>query len=169
MTTKFYATAMNQGCHFISTQVRENEPITSLATRFETGLRAWMQNHPTHIIIATLGIGPDGHTAGIFPYPDTPTRFSELFDESDRWVTSYNAQGRDPHPLRITVTIPFLKMIDYTVAYAVGPNKTGALKHTLAPAGSLAETPARIIQSMPHVTLFTDYKEEKAKDKTLKL
>jgi 6-phosphogluconolactonase/glucosamine-6-phosphate isomerase/deaminase len=156
--THFYLIAQEQGCQFIDSEIRPGESITDLATRLNFGLHAWAQNNPSRIILATLGIGSDGHTAGIFPYPDNPSRFNELFEQDQAWVMGYNAQGRHESPLRVTVTLPFLRtMVDYSIVYAVGKQKHPVIEKVINPTSSLFETPARIIQSMQHATLFTDY------------
>ncbi len=51
------------------------KPWTALAQRMEKNLRAWKNQNPQGKIIATLGIGADGHTAGIFPFADNSSTF----------------------------------------------------------------------------------------------
>ncbi|MBI3385611.1 6-phosphogluconolactonase [Candidatus Gottesmanbacteria bacterium] len=132
----------------------------------EKNLRDWAGR-----VVITQGIGPDGHTAGIMParnasrseaggpYPEDPTKFAELFDNPDHWVVSYDATGRSPYPNRTTVTMPLLRRVNHSIVYVCGKEKQQALAKTLASGGSLAETPARIIQEMGKVDLFTDIQE----------
>ena len=43
------------------------------------------------------------------------------------WVTSYDAEGKNPYPLRATTTLTFLKIIDHPIVYIIGNNKKTAL------------------------------------------
>ena len=142
----------------IDTRVRGEESLDELAWRFEKELRSWKQQ-TGGTIIATEGVGADGHTAGIFPVLEDPDLFQELFDNKERWVVGYRAPVQEAqHPLRVTTTLVFLRsVVDAVVVYAVGPEKSNALKRVLAETGSLHETPARIMREMKEVTLCTDY------------
>lgn len=153
---EFYKTALDVGAHTIDTRLQDRETIEHLARRFEKELRFWRINNPDGIVIATMGIGPDGHTAGIMPFPEDPERFCQYFENPDVWVCGYDAGEKNQYPLRVTTTMTFLKEIDHSIVYCAGENKRVALKRVLAKDGSYAETPARVIRDMKHVTLFTD-------------
>lgn len=87
--------------------------IDAAADAYDAALRAAPALELVH-----LGLGPDGHTASLFPG-------SAALDEADRWVVS-NADDLHPHP-RLTVTFPALataKLVVFTVA---GSDKQGAL------------------------------------------
>jgi 6-phosphogluconolactonase/glucosamine-6-phosphate isomerase/deaminase len=131
--------------------------LEEAAKAFEEALRTWKKEHPTGRIIITQGIGSDGHTAGIMPYPGEGMLFDGSFDDKTRWVAAYDAGNKSSLPKRITVTLPFLRhMVDVSIVLASGSEKLPALKRTLAPNGSLSETPARIIGEMREVLLFTE-------------
>jgi 6-phosphogluconolactonase/glucosamine-6-phosphate isomerase/deaminase len=78
----FYADAVSAGCSFFGTVPRLNESMQSLARRWEDNLRKWENDNPQGTIIATLGMGPDGHTAGIFVFPEDEKKFKDLFQSS---------------------------------------------------------------------------------------
>jgi len=61
--------------------------LEKLAHRYESSLFEWAKKHPEGKIIATMGIGFDGHTAGIMPYPENPETFARLFEDKEigRW------------------------------------------------------------------------------------
>ena len=108
----------------------------------------------------TQGIGPDGHTVGIMPFPENPARFGELFENETVWVAGYDARGKSQYPLRATVTIPFLRtQVNESIAYVTGSEKQNALKSTLHPASAPSVIPSVIIHKMKHISLFTDIKE----------
>jgi len=155
--TPFYTTTQESGVKTIDTTVQENETMEQLATRFQSSLQEWKKNNPDGEIVAIVGIGPDGHTSGILPFPENPALFAELFENPDKWVVSYDADGKNPYRYRATTTNIFLRnFIDHAVVYAVGENKKEALTRLIAETGSLAETPARVLREMKCVDLFTD-------------
>lgn len=153
--TGFFARAKETGCAFIDTRVLPGETLAMLAKRFEGGLRAWREGNPDGSVIATMGMGPDGHTAGIMPFPDEPGRFDALF-EGGGWAVGYDASGKSEHPLRVTVTNAFLRSeVAHAVAYVSGEGKRDALSRALSE-GPLNDVPARIMHSMRDVGLHTD-------------
>lgn len=157
MKTDFYSASRDAGAIYIDTRVADGETQDVLAGRMERVLHEWVETHNEGVIVATMGIGADGHTAGIMPFAENADLFHELFEDEEKWIVSYDAGTKNPYPLRITVTLSFLRNhIDYAVVYAVGEEKKNALLCVLAEKGSLAETPARVIREMKHIQLFTD-------------
>ncbi len=154
--TDFFQLAKSALAQSIDTRPHDNENLAGLALRFETALRTWHTAHPKGTVIITQGIGPDGHTAGIMPYPEDEKQFEALFLDDAHWVCGYNAGTKNQYPLRITVTIPFLRLVDHSIVYCVGQNKKEALGRVLDREGDLFETPARVIREMRDVKLFTD-------------
>lgn len=155
--TSFYASAKDQGTHFIDTTVQNEETQEQLAKRFDQELVSWKKNNSNGVIIATVGIGPDGHTSGVLPFPENPSLFSELFENPDKLVAAYDADGKNPYRYRATTTNTFLRnYIDYAFVYAVGANKKEALTRLVAETGDLPTTPARVLLEMKDVALFTD-------------
>jgi 6-phosphogluconolactonase/glucosamine-6-phosphate isomerase/deaminase len=154
--TDFYHTATSRGVSCIDTIPQAGETIEALAKRFDDGLKTWRTSHPDGIILVFMGIGRDGHTAGIMAYPDDIRTFQFMFEDADVWVTSYNAGNRNPYPLRVTTTLPFLRSVDTAIVYVVGEAKKNAVLAVCAPEGSLHKTPGRIIHEMKHCLLYTD-------------
>ena len=154
--TKFYQQSREAGCSFIETYVLSNETQEMLCERFEKALKEWKQTNPTGIIFITQGEGPDGHTSGVLPFPENPELFKELFLNPKKWVVAYDANSKSSYPLRVTTTLSFLKEVNISFLFVCGSDKKGALSSALDAEGTLAETPARIIQEMPDVRIFTD-------------
>lgn len=153
--TDFYKDAFEKECNFFGTMPRPNETKEDLAKRWEKNLKNWRTENPDGLIIATLGMGPDGHTAGIFPYPENQKKFNELFNGSD-WIASYNADDKNKYPNRVTTTLTFLKTLDIGLAYVCGADKKEKLSAVISKTGKLNELPALIWQEIKNLKMFTD-------------
>lgn len=114
------------------------------------------KDHPEGKIFITQGVGADGHTAGILPFPEDPKKFQELFEDKEVLSIKYDAGGKTEYPERVTVTMPFLRQVDHSVVFLLGEEKRNALERMLAKDGPLHETPARIVHEMRQVSIFTD-------------
>ncbi len=154
--TEFFKRASALGAHYIDTRTTEQETPEELARKFEQALKSWRLASPEGVIIITQGIGPDGHTAGIMPYPEDDRAFSFLFDDSGVWVVGYDAGQKSEHPLRVTVTLPFLRLVDTSVIYVCGADKKEKLEKILEDQGDIHGLPGRILHEMKHCLLYTD-------------
>lgn len=156
--TEFYKNVAEKNATFIDTRPGANESLFELALRFEESLNAWRKNNPKGIIVITQGIGEDGHTAGILPYPENSELFTTLFDKPESWTAGYDATlEKNAYPLRVTVTLPFLReMVDQSIVYVSGEKKRKSLERVIDTEGMLWETPARIIRGMKSAIIFTD-------------
>lgn len=154
--TDFFDRARSRGCAFIGTEVQKNETITELTDQLERHVEGWKRRNKDGIVIALLGIGADGHIAGIMPYPENKKLFSELFDDTDKWVVGYDAGAKNEHPMRVTITASFLKnIVDHAVVYAAGEKKKEAILKARE-GGPVNEVPARVLKEMKSVALVTD-------------
>ena len=158
--TGFYKRAELRGIDYIDTRVHHDMRLYALARKFERDLKRWRKKHPVGSILITQGIGEDGHTAGIMPYPENPKKFERLFEKGNRWIVAYNARKeKNEYPRRVSVNLPFLReQVDCSVVYTTGSAKRRAVRQVLAKRGNLAKIPARVIREMKEATLFTDLK-----------
>lgn len=109
------------------------------------------------VVITLLGIGGDGHTVGMMPYPEDKDFFDKHFSSPDIFATSYDAKDKNDFPFRVTATGTFLKeIVDHAVVYATGENKIEALKNMLDKEDCIHEVPGRIIDQMKDVFIYTD-------------
>jgi 6-phosphogluconolactonase/glucosamine-6-phosphate isomerase/deaminase len=147
--THFFERAQAQGAHFIPTTVTEGMSRTALRAGYAQALTEWHHNHPTGQVLATLGIGADGHTAGIFP--NVPT----VDFNGPEWVVDYTVpEGTNPYPERVTVTNTFLKtMVDSAVGYfdrVQKPTLVGVVRSPAAAQG----LPLSVLHEMKAVRFF---------------
>ena len=89
---------------------------------------------------ALLGIGPDGHTASLFPN-------DPALDERERLAVAVRRTDVD----RVTMTIPLLNGAAAVAFLAVGADKADAIRRTFADPPGLA-TPASLVRSAAGTT-----------------
>jgi 6-phosphogluconolactonase len=95
--------------------------------------------------LAFMGIGPDGHTASLFP--DAPA-----LEENERRAVAAEA-GLEPFVPRVTMTRPFLATARTMVYLATGEGKAQAVQRTFAAEPS-PETPASLVRGVETIALL---------------
>jgi 6-phosphogluconolactonase len=115
------------------------------ARRYEAALRAFAAKRPGEPLfdVQLLGLGPDGHTASLFPG-------APALAESRAWVVA--AVGAKPEP-RITLTYPALNESDAVAFLVSGAEKRAILRRLLAGDAAL---PAAAVRPKGSVTVFAD-------------
>lgn len=157
MALPFYSGAQGAGVTFIDPRKQAADSLASAASRWNDLIHNWVNAHPDGQVVATLGIGTDGHTAGVMPYPEASAIFDSLFCQPEPWVVGYQATGKNEHPDRLTTTMTFLKeKVPSAVCLVTGPEKKPAYERVMGSEGTLAQTPARVMKDMKNVILFTD-------------
>jgi len=92
---------------------------------------------PPRLDLVLLGMGPDGHTASLFP--GTP-----VLDERARWAAPVHVRKLDSW--RVTLTAPVLSAAAHVMFTAVGAEKADALATALtAPPGAV---PIQLVQAV---------------------
>lgn len=150
--TKFYTQAMAKGVNVIATTIAPDDTLAMAGKRFATALQNWREQHPKGVMLATLGVGSDGHTAGIMA-GDYGVDFS-----AEAWVVAYEVpKSVNPYPKRITVTYTFLQtQIKEALVYVVGKEKQAIIQKIQSPACDCQTIPASILRKMSKVCLVTD-------------
>lgn len=97
------------------------------ATRYEAGLRADLGEVGPTFDVAIQGIGPDGHTASLFPG-------GAAVEEPTRWALGVPDAPQPPHVPRVTLTLPALNRSRSVVLLAMGAEKASIVQQALAPA-----------------------------------
>jgi 6-phosphogluconolactonase len=99
---------------------------------------------------AILGIGEDGHTAGIAPNRVDFTNPLFASDENKRLVSFFKDEGTLTSPgnrfgERITMTIKGISQLDFLIVLVFGENKQAALERIFMD-GSIEEVSARFLK-----------------------
>ena len=153
--TEFYVAALNAGASFFGTLPRPGETKEDMAKRWEKFLRTWRAENPEGIIIATLGMGADGHTGGVLPYPEDANEFQRLF-ESEAWVVGYAAGIKNKYPERDALTLTFLRTINLAFGFVSGEEKKLSFEKLIKKQGKVNELPALAWHELKDVKIFTD-------------
>ena len=153
--TDFFRVAQASGVHFIDTRVHSEQSRDDLALDFDRALGEWRAEHPDGRVFAILGMGPDGHTAGIFPMEDE-SDFRTLF-LGERLAAGYLGPEYAICPERVTVTASFLaRDIDRIFVFFSGEEKRAAWERITEGETPLHTLPAGIFRRLPDVEIFTD-------------
>ncbi len=99
-----------------------------------------------NLVIGQLGLGADGHIAGILPHsPATTADWRDL-------VAGYQA----PDFIRITLSPAALHQLKVAYLLANGPAKKAALQRLRDKDLPIADQPAQLLKSLPEVHIFSD-------------
>jgi 6-phosphogluconolactonase len=117
----------------------EAADLAAAAREYEQLLRTRVQGvrGMPMLDVMVLGVGDDGHTASLFPgEPEV--------EITDRLVAHVPAKaGREA---RLTMTAPVIELARSVIVLAVGKAKNAPLERVWNVAGSVRDTPARIIR-----------------------
>jgi 6-phosphogluconolactonase len=113
--------------------------LEAAARDYETLLRSRLSSGGFDV--AVLGVGDDGHTASLFP---GETGVHEL----TRWVIAVPAAPEKKREARLTVTTPVIEASAAVFVLAAGKGKHDPLQRAWSTAGSVDETPARVLRGV---------------------
>ena len=127
-------------------------PADGAAERYDAALREFFGVGPGPTFdVVLLGIGPDGHTASLFP--GSPT-----LAERDRWAVADKAPALEPPVARVTLTLPALSRARTALFLVSGADKRSAVVRILGggEAGPVSPLPAARVSSAGPVEWFLD-------------
>lgn len=99
-------------------------------------------------IIATLGMGSDGHTAGILPN-------SPAVEDTESLVVGYKWTDYE----RMTLGLTVLSKINTAYVLCYGEAKEDALKRLQENDEPLSKLPSKLLYNIPNVTIYNDFIE----------
>ena len=118
----------------------------STTVQFSSWLKDELDN--VDFTVGLIGIGSDGHTAGLKPH-------TVIIDTTD-FATDFTGDDFE----RITMTSTAIAELDEAVIQAMGADKAPTLQKLMNQDINPNEQPAQLLKTVPKVTLFTDYKEK---------
>lgn len=120
----------------------EMPDLEAAAVDYERALQSVFDGERVpHFDLILLGMGPDGHTASLFPG-------SPALAECRRLVVPV-MEAPKPPPRRLTLTIPVLNAARLVLFMATGADKAQALREVLTGTSSPDRYPARYIRPGP--------------------
>jgi 6-phosphogluconolactonase len=123
-------------------RIRGELPDAEAAARaYEEELRRYFnlpEDGSPHFDLALMGLGPDGHTASLFPQ-------TAALHERDRWVVGNWVEKLHTH--RITLTAPALCHSGEVLFLVAGGDKATALRDVLHGPFHLDQWPAQIFRN----------------------
>jgi 6-phosphogluconolactonase len=138
-----------ENVHPIDTSVRAEEG----AERYEATLRsAFGSDPPTTFDAVVLGVGPDGHTASLFPG-------STSLRTRSRWVVPEPKPRQPPAVPRVSLSLPGLARSRRALFLVGGADKADAMARILAPTGEASSRdalPAARVGAVEGVEWFLD-------------
>jgi len=100
--------------------------------------------------LVLLGIGPDGHTASLFPG-------AAALRERRRTVVSVRRSGQPPYVPRLTLTLPALASAREVCFLVAGPDKAAAVASVFrSPPGGDPRFPASLVRASGPTIWFLD-------------
>ena len=117
----------------------ELSDLEAAATDYERALQSVFDGERVpRFDLIFLGMGPDGHTASLFPgHP--------ALAERTRWVVSVMDAPKPP-PRRLTLTVPVLNAAKLVLFMATGADKAQALREVLEGNSSPDQYPAKHVR-----------------------
>lgn len=128
-------------------RLRGEDPPPAAAEAYELALRRFFgtEDGPPAFDLVLLGLGPDGHTASLFP--GTPAPY-----ERSRWVQAVELPGGGAW--RLSLTVPVLNAAREIAFLAAGEGKAAVLADLLQGGAAGAALPARLVRATAGETRF---------------
>lgn len=109
--------------------------VSDAAEQYDRTLRGLFDG-PATVDLALLGVGPDGHTASLFPG-------SPALDERTRWAVAVDAPTTvQPAVARVTTTFPFINGARAVIVLIAGADKHRVVSEILGGAEAALAYPA---------------------------
>lgn len=104
-------------------------------------------------VVAILGIGTDGHTAGIFPLEEK--NFTDIYTHESTYVPVH-LEGLTIDSRASITPHTILTKVDMVLGYAVGENKKPVIQKLIQTAEPIHSMPAQLLKLHRNAVLYTD-------------
>ena len=140
--------------NLILTVPNEGEKLKNFTSRISETFSTEISKLKNIKIIQVLGVGLDGHTAGIFPLPKD--QFAQIYNQPELDIVPVYLEG-----LKIDSRASFtpswiLTKADELIVYAVGIAKKPILESLVSESMEIHERPAELLKQHPRTKLYTD-------------
>jgi 6-phosphogluconolactonase/glucosamine-6-phosphate isomerase/deaminase len=139
--------------HLINTVPEENESLVHFALRVEEHFFSVLSELHNPKIMYVLGVGSDGHTAGIFPMEIESFRRTYQDDLS---YVPVSLEGLTIDSRASFTPSWILNNVDELIGYVVGSSKQAILAQLNSEDKKLNERPAELLKLHPRTTVYTD-------------
>jgi 6-phosphogluconolactonase len=116
----------------------EMEDLNAASELYTHELTALVDGGLPRFDLIFLGLGPDGHTASLFPN-------SAVLQERTRWVAPV-LNAPKPPPRRLTLTVPVLNAACEMIFLVSGQDKASAVREVLQGIAPAEEYPAKLVR-----------------------
>ncbi|HEX6292504.1 MAG TPA: 6-phosphogluconolactonase [Herpetosiphonaceae bacterium] len=114
------------------------EDLDAAARHYERVIRTIVPGSPPRFDLVLLGMGPDGHTASLFPH-------SPQLDAADALVVATPVASLKPHVRRVTFTAPLINAAAKVLFMAAGADKAATLQQVLEGPSRPADLPSQLV------------------------
>lgn len=154
----FWQRVIKNRCRVINSEIKTGETLGAAAARMEKQWKNWRKHNRQGKIIVLLGMGVDGHTAGIMPMPEDKAKFNTLFGDNSGWVCGYDCGEKNTYRYRITTTLSFLeKEPKEIVVFVSGKEKKEKWEEINDSNKNVWDLPIKVVKLAKTVTYFTDF------------
>lgn len=144
----------NESFRLIDPWPSTSQSLTATTSHWRQQIASWLQANPDGKVIALMGVGADGHIAGIFPHRED--KFINLYKGNPIVVGWRNSDIDNEFTSRITTTPVFIsEQIDTALLFAVGDRKRTVLTNLMQTDKPTHQQPAQILKTTPMI-LTTD-------------
>lgn len=137
----------------MDTSPKENESVENFAARINDSFLEKLTELNNPKIISILGIGKDGHTAGIFPMDEVSFRRTY---QDDLTYVPVHVEGLTIDSRASFTPSWLLSNADELIGYAVGPDKKEMLENLSSETKKLNERPAELLNLHKRAFIYTD-------------
>ena len=124
----------------------EMEDLDAAAELYSEELMPLATDDLPRFDLVLLGMGPDGHTASLFPN-------NAVLEERTRWVVPVFDSPKPP-PRRLTLTLPVLNAARQVIFLVAGTDKAPAVREVLQGKAPAEQYPAKLVRPGPDRLLW---------------